>query len=290
MSSGRDLNDGMPHDPIDPFSAERILSGHPPSGEEPAARELFELFSRLNAPASPWELSAESEVVAKAVAAVSTSPQAGLDPRKKRPMISKLLTGKALAAAVVAAMGASAAAAAATGNLPSLGSTTHVSTFVAPAATTTTDGQATTLNNNKTDAASTSTSVPMTGPANAHALYGLCTAFLAGSHGYSPTSGSGSSTSASSSQPGSRDSSTAFSALIKEMGGTASAAAANCQKYLATHDASDNASPESTDSTSAQPGSEGTDHRAPQATDHASSSEAADHSKASGSDSAAGDH
>jgi hypothetical protein len=155
-------------------------------------------------------------------------------------MLSNLLSAKLAAAAAVAAFGIGTAAAATTGHLPGFSPPGHPAVTFVNASGTTTDPTSTT---SSTSTSSTTTDpttlsntsstpgIPLTGPANQHALFGLCTAFLAGS------SDDGSTTTAPTNTPtapSGKDDSTAFKALINETGGTPAATTAFCQNYVKT--------------------------------------------------------
>jgi hypothetical protein len=193
-----------PH-PLDADSLDRLLSGRTaPDDAPPGLVPVAELFRAASGPATREELGREGEIVAAGAAAVRASSVPTPCPRRRSPMLAKLLSAKFAAAAAVAALGAGTAAAAATGSLPTQSS--HASPHAAK-------GLAT------AEAHQTTTTAPAgTGGApNSHDTFGLCTAYLA--HG----SGSGPSASAP-----------PFQALVAAHGG-ASGTATYCQAVVAAH-------------------------------------------------------
>jgi hypothetical protein len=155
-------------------------------------------------------------------------------------MLSNLLSAKLAAAAAIAAFGIGTAAAATTGHLPGFTPPDHPPVSFVNASGTTTDQTSTTSSTTSTTADPTTTSssgssIPQTGPANQHALFGLCTAFLAGTSDDTSTSTSATSAPASTPAPSGKDNSTAFQALINETGGTPAATTTFCQNYVKTN-------------------------------------------------------
>ncbi len=211
----------MHRSPIDDATADRLLTGQLSPDDAPAdVAALAALIQVASGPVSPSELVREAPVVASMVAA-STATQPTTSPRRQT-MLSKLTTAKIAGLAAVGVLGIGTAAAAATGSLP--GQTSHASSNAASGLATASshDSVPDTATSSTTEVttapgatvatpAATSNSIPPTGPANVHAQFGLCTAFLAGN----------STTSGSSTTLPPQDSSTAFRALIGQNGGVA---------------------------------------------------------------------
>lgn len=114
MSDWDDLDDVTPR--ISNEDAERLLSGTPGIDGDPALADLSAVVSALRGPAEPAELTGLHSALAAFGAAVVTA-QSDPPTARTRPMIKKLLTGKALAAIGVVTL-ASAGAAAAAGVVP----------------------------------------------------------------------------------------------------------------------------------------------------------------------------
>lgn len=235
---------------IDEQTADRLVSGTvAPDDAPPGYARLATLVRAAQVPGSPGELVGEGAVASMAAAIVSntlipmnaracaTSPT-----RKRNRMLTKVLTAKAATAATVALFGLGTAAAAATGALPmqgsggsSQGTTAALEITNSTTATTgTQSGSGTVTPNNSTDAAAAAATAagitaPTTGPANEHALFGLCTAFLAGPPSSTSTSGTGTTPPTG---PGNKYNSTAFKALISESGGSVASTATACTTYL----------------------------------------------------------
>ena len=221
MRADRDWNGEMHRFPIDDGTADRLLSGNmAPEDAPPGFAGLTALFHTATGPATYGELLHEDSVVAAGIAAVHSSLTPLTAVSRRKSMLSRLLTAKVAAAATIAVFGLGTAAAAAAGALPGQTSqaSTHASSGLATAAahlsssgprSGSTTGSSTTTATTKSNA---STLIPATGPANIHAQFGLCTAFLAGN----PTV-----TGSTSTTLPPQDSSTAFQALIHQNGGVA---------------------------------------------------------------------
>jgi len=208
---------------------DRLLSGSLTSTTAPDAyRSVAALFETATGPATSAELAQAGAFAATAATAVleTMSSDSG-----SRNVIKKLMTAKAAAVATTLALGFGTAAAAATGSLP--GQSSHATVGMAIAAshqsTTSSSTTATTSNTPPVIANTTKTStssILATGPANQHAQFGLCTAFL---NGQSHITTSGSTTSL---PP--QYSSTAFKALIAQ-NGTEGATATYCHGVVTAH-------------------------------------------------------
>lgn len=222
MTTDRDYTGDMTRIRIDGTTADRLLSGTMlPEDAPPQLAGVAGLLHTAAGPASASELAHEAAVVGMASAAVSCCPaRQGVTSRRKT-VLSKLLTAKVAALATIAAFGLGTAAAAAAGSLP--GQTSHASKHAAKGLATaqahvsSSTSHSTSHSTSATNPSKTTTgSIPSTGPANVHAQFGLCTAFLA------------SNTSTQTSTPP-QDSSTAFAALIKEHGGTPASTVSYCK-------------------------------------------------------------
>jgi hypothetical protein len=230
MSADRDIRNEMPLMPFPDETADRLLSGEMSPTEAPSEWiGVAGVFQAAAGAAAPHELQHKAAVVA-ACAAEVLSPLAVPAPiSRSRTVISRVLTAKAATAAAIVGigLGSAAAAAAATGSLP--GQTTHANSHATSGLTTAaahshaTSGSAPT---GSVSGVSATTKIPSTGPANQHAQFGLCTAFLASVTG---TTGSGSGSTSPSSPP--QYSSTAFKALIAQNGSVA-ATTTYCQHLV----------------------------------------------------------
>ena len=212
MTPDPDIYDEMQRLPFDESTADRLLSGELAPADAPAAaRDLAVLFAAATSSPTLDELGQRDQVAAGMAAMLSSAPLTEPNPSRRRSMLSKVLTAKAAAVATIAAFGLGTAAAAAGGALPGEShANTHAATGLAIAAS----HQAPAAVTASSSASSSASSLPRTGPANVHAQYGLCTAFLAAQK---PTT---SSASTPTSEPP-QYSSTAFKALIGEHGGVA---------------------------------------------------------------------
>jgi hypothetical protein len=249
---------------IDDQTAERLVCGTvAPDDAPPGYARLASLVRDAQAPGLPNELVGGGAVASMAAAIVSNTltpapSRAGTAPGFKRiNMFSKIVTAKAAALAVAALFGLGTAAAAATGALQGSGGSTHPTvameitnassqgTTSQPAGGPATSGGASggsTAGATTTSSSGSSTiNAPLTGPANQHALFGLCTAFLAGSGStgaggegdasLAPTGGTATTTGTGTS-PGGKYNSTAFRALINEAGGSVASTASACTSFL----------------------------------------------------------
>ena len=223
--------------PIDDRTADRLLSGSvSPDDAPPGYEQVARVVRAAQAPASSAELANEQSVVSMAVAAISNPVQAPLGPgshRRKR-MVSKLATLRAAAITAAAVLGAGAAAAAATGSLsPASSSSSHGSNQTAgshgTSTTSTTNGAGNSAQANPNLNNANPLNLPATGPANFHAVIGLCRAFL--EHNSTTPPGSAPTTSLP------ENNSTAFTDLRKDAGnGTEASVAATvawCNTTLA---------------------------------------------------------
>lgn len=240
MTPPFDSYDEMHTHPVDE-AAERLLSGRQSGPDGPGAHSgIDSLFEALRSPATPAELSGRSSIVAAMVAEVrELAPASGTTIPRRRRVLSKILTAKAAAAATVAVFGLGTAAAAASGSLPGQ-ATSHANSHAHHGLATAAShagknhGQAShndhTAGPAGTTGTSSSSTIPPTGPANTHAQYGLCQAFL--SFQNTPTSSPSSlpSSSPSTSVPP-QYRSTAFSALLGEHKG-ASGTTTYCQDLV----------------------------------------------------------
>ena len=233
----RDCLGDMARHSIDERSADRLLSGAvDPDDAPPGYEQVARLVRVSQSPAGSAELAREQAIASSAAAAVLGAGQALISPgqphRRRNKVISKLGAARAAAITVAAVLGAGAAAAAATGNLPSQGSSHPNDNLTVSGAGTTgsnsgTGGNGSNQGNPNPNQANP-LKLPTTGPANFHAVIGLCRAFLA----HNPTTG----TSGGATTPP-EDNSTAFQALIKDAtgmstGGSLSATATWCTNYL----------------------------------------------------------
>lgn len=232
MRAQRDYFPEMSRFPLDDDTATRLLGGHvAPDDAPPGYAGVAGVVRSATGPASRRELAGEAAVVAAAAAAVPSAPNALQTQPRRRPVLAKVLSAKVVvAAASVAFLGAGTAAAAVTGSLPTQ-ATSHASAHAAHGLATaqahiasggSTNHHSAPAHGSKSPA--TPGSIPSTGPANSHALFGLCTAFLAQSHASTTTTTASPSTS-----------STAFKALIAETGGSAAATTTYCTAYVAAH-------------------------------------------------------
>ena len=212
--------------------ADRLLSGTLPAASTPEGySSVAALFEAATGPATSGELAHGAAFAAMAASAVlETIPE----PPRSRNVLKKVMTVKAAAIAATLAFGMGAAAAAATGSLPGQ---SHASSNAVGLAIATSHRSTTTSSSTAAGAKQTNTSgssIPATGPANQHAQFGLCTAFLNGQkpHGTTTTSTAPTTTSL---PP--QYSSTAFKALIAQNGGVA-ATTTYCKGVVANHQAS----------------------------------------------------
>ncbi|HWE55786.1 MAG TPA: hypothetical protein VG435_09745 [Acidimicrobiales bacterium] len=215
---------------------ERLLSGRirtPDSTE--SLRGVAHLFEAAKGPATDDELVSMSVLVPAMAAEVLSSPAPLPSPvPRRRAMLSKILTAKVAAAAAVAVFGIGTAAAAATGTLPT--QTSHASGHAAAGLATAAAHRAHAASSRATTSSvtagsPTSSTLPATGPANRHAQFGLCTAFLA--VGRPSSTGADTSTSSTPQSPPPYNS-TAFRALIAQNGGVAGTTT-YCQGVVANH-------------------------------------------------------
>lgn len=212
---------------IDDAAADRLLSGRlAPEDAPPGYAGVAALARTATGPATPVELAREPSDVAAALAAVASAPVPISALARRRSMIGKLLTAKVAVGATIVALGAGSAAAALSGGLPAQ-ATSHANAHAKAGLATAASHVGTAGHSSSTHQASspqsgssrTSTapsSVQSTGIANSHAMFGLCTAFLAGGS----TSASG------------KDASAAFEALIAETGGSPSATTSFCKGFV----------------------------------------------------------
>jgi hypothetical protein len=213
--------------PLSDELTDRLLSGRLPAADAP--RELRGLAALLEtATTSPTleETAHKATVVAAAVAAVEaagpvhSAARAALTPTsRRRSMLSKLLTAKAAAVATIAALGLGTAAAAATGSLP-MQHNSHATVGLTIAASGQSNGTNGTSNNTKGSHPNTKGAAY-----NDHALFGLCTAFMAQHSNTSSTVPS--------------DKSKTFSALESRYGGL-SGTFSECSKVIAAHNSAVN--------------------------------------------------
>jgi hypothetical protein len=196
-------------------------------------RGVAALFEAAAGPAAPEELARRSQVVGAVTTEVRSSlPHMRTGPARRRSMLSKVLTAKFAAAATAAAFGLGTAAAAATGSLP--GQTSHANSHAATGLATAASHQkshgagSTGHHGSSGNSPSGSGSLALTGTANRHAQFGLCTAFLAAGGSQSATSGG----SVPSTPP--QYNSTAFKALIGEHNGVAGTTT-YCHGVVAAH-------------------------------------------------------
>jgi hypothetical protein len=149
-------------------------------------------------------------------------------------MLAKLLSAKVAALAAATVLGATGAAAA-TGNLPSPAQTAlsdaaaHVGVSIPSGGGAGTTAAA----DGKPSGANGKPPAPNSAPPgpDAHADFGLCTAFLAAPAGAAPTS-----TTETTTTPG-KDASAAFSRFIAAHGGTVASTTDYCHGVIAAHDA-----------------------------------------------------
>lgn len=215
MNPSVDRYDEMYFRPGPDDSTERLIEGRlSPADAPPSYSGVAELFAAMRAPADSTELAAQTSVVAAMIAEARISSPSAQPPRR-RSVLSKVLTAKAAAVATIAAFGIGTAAAAATGALP--GQTSHANSHadagLAIAASHTaagTNGKSNGKGHNSPTGSNSNSAIPATGPANSHAQFGLCTAFLAAQKSTNSTT---------SSPP--QYNSTAFKALIAQNGGVA---------------------------------------------------------------------
>lgn len=247
MSPSADSYDDMHFLPGGDDAAERLLTTHLAPADAPASYHgVNTLFEALRAPGSSAELANQNQVVAAmATEVLKTTQPLGAATRRRRPVLSKILTAKVAAAATIAAFGVGTAAAAVNGALPGQTSNanSHAQSGLTVAASHTAAGTSSnsstgdttgsasgSVTNSVTNSgsvtnSSSSSSIPATGPANIHAQFGLCQAFLAGQNS--------SSTSSSTSNPP-QYSSTAFQALIAQ-NGSVSATTTYCHGVVTAH-------------------------------------------------------
>jgi hypothetical protein len=230
---------------IDERTVDRLLSGGLSANEAPEGLgQVAVIVKRALAPASPSELAREASVVSMAGAVSSeamlnkTTAPGGAHTRRGR-MLTKLLTAKAAAAATAAALGLGTAAAAATGTLPGQAAS-HASSTAANvlAANGSNSGHG---HGSKSPIVIGGISFSATGPANGHAVPGLCAA-LEAQFAQDPNSPS-----FTHAKP--------FKTLISKTGGTAAAANTWCKANTSLAPGADNA--ESPDTDANQPSGNG---------------------------------
>ncbi len=216
--------------PTDDDINDRLLSGRMSALDAPESlRGVAALFEVAAGPASPDELARSNQVVLAATAAVlSSRPRLPTTPSRRKAMLSKVLTAKFAAAATVAAFGVGTAAAAAAGSLP--GQTAHANHHAASGLATAASHQ---LARDQASSRGTSAGAPAsgmasTGPANSHAQFGLCTAFLAAGSNQAAAGGA-----SSPAAPPQYDS-TAWRALIAANNGVAGTTT-YCEGVVANH-------------------------------------------------------
>jgi hypothetical protein len=244
----------MPRFPIDDTTADRLLAGGlSPEDAPPGYAGIAGAIRSATGPTVPAELAGEDLVVAAGAAAVRSAQTIRPTMPGRQPMLTKMRSAKVAAFAVAAVLGASGVAAAATGNLPAAVQSTvshdlgHVSIAVPHGHGADKAGAA----NGKSAGHK-----PSDKGANAKADFGQCTAFLAG-----PDAGAtGQPTTSTTSG---KLSSTAFSDLIADHGGTVASTTAYCTTVVAAHNAAhaDKATgtTEATDATEAPEAPEPTD-------------------------------
>jgi hypothetical protein len=202
---------------------ERLLSGRDAEGPVPAPLSaVASLLEAAGSPANAAEIAAKASIVSAAAAEVrSQSTRAFTSPRRK-PVLAKILSAKAAAAATVVALGVGTAAAAATHSLP------MQADHSGPPAK---HGNA---------PASPAPGVPRSGPTpptgqapaavtNTNAQFGLCTAFLAA---VPPSGAAGSGGPTGTTEPP-HFASPVFSGLIQSHGSVAGTVT-YCQRVVAT--------------------------------------------------------
>lgn len=231
MSRRRDWNSRMNRIPFDERTADRLLSGQLAPDDAPPGLAGLASFARAAAqPAADGTAWSPSLVtaMAEAVTAGETAP-IDSSPNRRRSMLGKVLTAKAAAGLAAGILTAGTAAAAAAGALPGQASH-HAQVAVSAATTATTGGSGTGSDSPGASGAAhshgrhgassgtSSASIPLTGPANVHAQYGLCTAFL-GFNTRSSSTGSVAPSPTTSLPP--QDSATPFRALISQNGSVA---------------------------------------------------------------------
>lgn len=175
---------------IDDRTVDRLLSGGLTADDAPPGLgNVAEIVRSALVPGKPTELARETSVVSMAAAVSSEAmssyaPAPGGARTPRRRMLGKVLTGKAIAAATIAALGLGTAAAAATGSLPgqaSHGSATNVLTQGSTNNNSGGNHNSSSQNgaNSKAPIVIAGVSFAATGPANGHAIPGLCTALEA---------------------------------------------------------------------------------------------------------------
>lgn len=236
--------------------SDQLLSGRLSALDTPEPlRGVAALFEAAAGPAAPQELTRRSQVVAAVTAEVlSSQPQLPFTPSRRKAMLSKILTAKFAAAATAAAFGLGTAAAAATGSLPGQtdNANTHATTsgLTTAAANQTSHGNSNGHGNAQSHGASAghttgSGGSASTGPANQHAQFGLCTAYLA-TH-----------TSSTSSTSLPQDNSTAFKALSAAANQQNESTSAYCTTVVSQHNSSGDTSDATEPSESGKPANTG---------------------------------
>jgi hypothetical protein len=239
---------------LDSFSADGILDGSTaPDDVAPGYAGVHDLLrkaaaARTDSHDADTASSQGSQLEAATVAAMRAAAlgrvvpvraaSQGSEPDTKR-LLSRFVAPRSAAVAVAVVLGAGTASAALTGNLlpgssgsrsPEAGksqssgaetngaSTTGSTTGQQPDDQANGSGQQGSGKPSSGEHSTTSGSLPTTGPANVHAQFGLCTAFLAQVGGPSTDF----------------ENSTAFQALMAEHGGTVASTTSFCQSYVAT--------------------------------------------------------
>jgi len=234
MSNGRDDEVDMGRALIDDAAAERLLGGLvTPEDAPPGYAGVAALVQAATGPALPRELAGQAAVISACAAAVLCALEQ-TPTRQRRPMFARLLSAKVAAVAAATVLGATAAAAA-TGGLPPQAQTavsaaaSHVGISIPSGAGT---GATTVSASDKPEGATSRPGQAGAGAGpDAHADFGLCTAFLAGPGDGGATSTTDTSTTSA------KASSAAFSRLIGAHGGTAASTTAYCKGIIGAHQA-----------------------------------------------------
>lgn len=246
MSVWRDWEEEMPRFPLDDATAERLLSGELwPEDAPPGYSTVVTALGKMQASPVPTELSGEQATVTAAALEARSARTVDPSTPRRKPMLAKLVSAKVAAVVATTVLGATAAAAA-TGNLPSQAQSavsdalSHVGVSVPNP------------HSHPNGPSNSRGSAPGDKGANdAHANFGQCTAFLAG-----PAASAN--TQSTSNTASGKDSSTAFSDLIADHGGSVASATAYCQGVVAAH-----ASSKTTSSTGGSTSSVGSNDSAP---------------------------
>jgi hypothetical protein len=207
MCTSDDLSLEMPRFPLDDATADRLVSGHVhPEDAPPGYARLAAVIREAKAPAVPVVLARHESTIAAMSATIRGN--AGIEVpngaiRRRKSMLARVLTLKAVGITIPALALSAGMAAAATGSLPNpaqsavSGALSHVGISVpkpadtsGPVTSNSTGGAGASSESIPASGGSPSKSTPVGPSASGPDLYGLCTAYSAQNAQGTATSGS----------------------------------------------------------------------------------------------------